>query len=162
MRYLTASLIFTATVSGCAAPEPYVMRSKLDHVSMQSYLQEGNTKVTGQAFLKTRGGDVKYGAGTTVSLYPAVEYASEVNNIPWYKSGNVTGRDSEWGKYIKNTTSDGNGSFEFNGVAQGNYYLETSVTWEVPGKYGSSTQGGIVRKLITVPKEGAVKVILTE
>jgi hypothetical protein len=152
--------ISCAVLVGCAAPEPYTMKSKLDHTSMQTYLQEGKAKVTGQAFLKTRGGDVKYGAGTTVSLYPDVEYATEYNNIPWFVN-TVKGRDLEWSKYIKNTTSDGNGNFEFNGIPQGKYYLETSVTWEVPGRYGSETQGGIIRNSITVPNEGVIKIILT-
>ena len=148
--------------AGCGTPAPYVMRNKLDHSTMQQYLQEGNTKVTGQAFLKTRGGDVKYGAGNTVKLYPAVAYIDEYSTIPWFQSSNIQGRDSGWYNYIKTTTSDGTGNFEFDRIPPGNYYIETSVTWQVPSSSGLSTQGGTVKKRIIVPKEGVVKVVLTE
>src|SRR5262245_56403408 len=40
-------------------------------------LREGKGSVTGQAFKKTVGGDVKYGAGNAVTLYPLTPYFRE-------------------------------------------------------------------------------------
>ncbi len=160
MRKLVLILAVTAFVSGCAAPEPYFIKSKVDHNALQGYLVSSNSKLVGQAFLKTRGGDVKFGAGSTVYLYPAVEYSNEINNIPWFKD--VKGRDPEWSKYVRSTMADGNGNFEFSDIGSGTYYVETRVTWEVPGQYGMSTQGGLVRKMVDISKNSVTKVILTQ
>ncbi len=57
--------------------------------------------------------------------------------------------------------ADGNGNFEFDDIGSGLYYVDTRVTWEIPGKYGSSTQGGLVRKVVNVSKNSVNKIILT-
>ena len=160
MRFLVSFLAFSAFVAGCAAPEPYIIKSKVNHDEMQSYLVSSNSKLVGQAFLRTRGGDVKFGAGSIVYLYPAVAYSKEINSIPWYEK--VQGRDPEWNKYVRSTVADGGGNFEFGDIGSGLYYVESRVTWEIPGKYGSSTQGGLVRRVINVSRNSITKVVLTE
>lgn len=158
--FLAFSLAILAT--GCATPPPYVVTNLLDHNAMKSYKAEGSAKVIGQAFLKTRGGDVKYGAGELVTIYPDVPYINEVNSIPWYSRNNAQGIDPEWASYVRETRSDGGGNFEFPGIPKGKYIIETRVTWEVATKYGPETQGGTLRSKVTVPESGQVKVIVTE
>ncbi len=96
MRFLVAFLSVIVLSAGCAAPEPYVIKSKVNHDALQNYLVSSNSKLVGQAFLKTRSGDVKFGAGSIVYLYPAVEYSNEINSIPWYEK--VQGHDVGWNK----------------------------------------------------------------
>lgn len=159
MRFLIAFLLVVVLGAGCAVPEPYVIKSKVNHDALQNYLVSSNSKLVGQAFLKTRGGDVKFGAGSIVYLYPAVEYSNEINSIPWYEK--VKGHDVGWNKYVRSTVADGHGNFEFDDIGSGLYYVESRVTWEIPGKYGPSTQGGLVRKVINVSKNSVNKIILT-
>jgi hypothetical protein len=45
-----------------------------------AFEQPGRGSIAGQAFLTTRGGDVKMGAGRTVTLDPATRYARA-----WYQ-----------------------------------------------------------------------------
>jgi hypothetical protein len=160
MRSFLILALSSVVISGCVTTEPYIIKSKLDPVEMSKFTAQSTTKITGQAFLKTRGGDVKFGAGADVFLYPSVSYSREINSAPQFSQ--IQGRDSEWGKYIKSTTADGHGNFEFNNISAGQYFIETNITWQVPGKYGSTTTGGLVRKTIDVPKDGTLKVILTE
>jgi hypothetical protein len=43
-----------------------------------SFENPGNASLRGQAFMKTRGGDVKLGAGSTVILIPTTPYTTEI------------------------------------------------------------------------------------
>lgn len=158
--FIAMSLVMMT--AGCATPPPYVIINSLDHNAMKIYATEGSTKVIGQAFLKTRGGDVKFGAGELVFLYPDVPYIHEINSLSQYRLSRAQGIDPKWGSYVRKTTSDGGGNFEFSSISKGNYIIETSVTWEVPTKYGMETQGGTLRTKVTVPESGQVKVIVTE
>jgi hypothetical protein len=45
---------------------------------------------------------------------------------------------------MRRTVSNGEGRFEFKNLAAGSYYLRTSVTWEIPSRYGTEPQGGLV------------------
>lgn len=103
----------------------------------------GRATLAGQAFLKTRGGDVKYGAGNQVILVPAVDCA-----VSWWGSagrlwvGRFTFPSSfAFQKSMRQTTSNGEGRFEFKNIPTGKYYLRTEVTWEVPSM---GIQGGLV------------------
>ena len=158
--FLAISLVLLT--AGCATPPPYVVKNNLDHNAMKIYAAEGSTKVIGQAFLKTRGGDIKFGAGELVTIYPDVPYINEINSLPWYRVKNAQGIDPKWASYVRKTTSDGGGNFEFSSIPKGSYIIETSVTWGVPTKYGMETQGGTLRTKVTVPESGQVKVIVTE
>jgi hypothetical protein len=118
------------------------------------YQAQGTSSVYGQAFLKTRGGDVKYGAGNEVLLLPATSYAKEFWDITM-----KTGRrlkpemDDDFRKYIKETTADGEGRFKFESLPTGDYYVVSYIEWEVPGAKGPQKTGGWVGAKVTV-KEG--------
>ena len=138
------------------------MQSKIQHDRMPAFGKEEKGRIQGQAFSKTRGGDVKYGAGVEVRLFPDIPYSRELidaRSNPWRP---VQGMDPAWHSYVKTTIADGTGNFEFNGVPAGNYFLETSITWEVPSQYGPRTTGGLIRKTVTVFKDQTVRFILTD
>jgi len=94
------------------------------------YKKRGTAVVSGQAFATTRGGDVKYAAGSTVILNPATWYTTEF----WWNV-NMTEDEDEPDpvavKYSKTAIADGEGRFSFAGVPAGSYYLLTQVSWLV-------------------------------
>lgn len=118
----------------------------------------GRNEVSGQAFLKTRGGDVKTCAGEKVTLSPVTTHSTQFFDIV------VMGRherfqelggtaDPRIFEYLKQTTADASGRFRLYDVPPGEYYLYTVVTWEAPTGTGLQRQGGWVGMRVTV-KDG--------
>lgn len=120
-------------------------------------INSGEGTVTGESFLIQRGGGVVLGAGRTVYLFPWTSYAK------WYwenrihkDNQNIEPLPYEVSEYfdtsglVGKTTSKSDGSFVFNNVPDGEYYLSVSIYWEVPNNL---TQGGTLFKRFEV-KEG--------
>ena len=79
----------------------------------QNLLQSGTATVKGQAFLKTRGGDVKVAAGNKVILNPVTSYSNE-----WYEKALIQGKnlveaEPRMWNYVMKTVADGSGRFMF-------------------------------------------------
>jgi hypothetical protein len=118
-------------------------------------------KITGQAFLKTVGGDVKYGAGNTVALHPVTSLTTE-----WYDKAIVQGIPLVTGNphtddYRKLTTGDGEGRFEFDNLPAGDYYVTCAINWGVPSELGIVPTGGIAYARVTVRNGETVKAVVT-
>ncbi len=121
--------------------------------------QHGDCTVTGQAFMKTRGGDVKVAAGSKVMLSPVTSYSTQfidiiVRRTNGYSVLEPETADSRVFNYLKTQIGDAEGRFKFTNVAEGEYYLYTTVLWEVPSSTGLKRQGGWLWQKITV-KNGA-------
>jgi hypothetical protein len=119
------------------------------------YRLDGNSTITGQAFLTTRGGDVKRGAGRSVTLDPATSYTRA-----WYdqigldrdRFGEMPS-DSLFRSIRRTTTADADGKFSFRNLPPGTYLVRTTVTWEVPtgsAYLPTEVQGGVVSVLAVV------------
>jgi hypothetical protein len=124
----------------------------------------GKAKITGQAFLKTRGGEVRVGAGNKVTLVPNDSWCRKVFELSLRGASIENLNAAALGFYTKNcpsTESDATGSFEFDNVSPGSYTLETEVTWEVPGTNGMEKTGGRVWKSVSVSEGGTLRVMLT-
>lgn len=139
---------------------------EFDRNAFADYTRKGSGKITGQAFLKTKGGDIKVGAGNTVRLLPATT---------WVESATLVAGD--FGSFLAALTpasrakvdsidreceADASGNFEFTDLPDGEYLLETNITWEIPGVYGSTTTGGRVTRYVAVRDGKPVRVMLTE
>lgn len=117
--------------------------------TQEGYTQGANT-VTGQAFLRQRGGGVVTCAGNRVIMYPNTMYfLAKRNGAPEIEISN------ESSTMEKSTQCDATGNFEFNNIQNGGWVIETTVGWDVPeinriGYYSSNRQGGLMRKEITV------------
>lgn len=124
-------------------PDPFAGLSPATDVEYAPYRVAGTAVITGQAFLTTRGGDVKRAAGRQVILDPATPYATRW----WQRVGIDTERfvltppDARYQNARRTTTADADGRFRFTGLAPGTYIVRTVVTWEAPG---SGLQGGVV------------------
>jgi hypothetical protein len=140
--------------------EKDIIKTRFNEKDFAPYFVKGTATVKGQAFLKTMGGDVKYAAGDEIRLFPAVDYTREI--VEYSKIGGADNIDETWLKYVRKDVAGGFGNFEFNNLPPGDYFLETAIFWEVPGRYGLIKSGGIIKKQIKVLNGETVTVILTE
>ena len=153
---LVAALLLT----GCVATVNRIPFPENEYAALS---KNGRSSVTGQAFLKTRAGDVKYAAGNEVWLNPATSYSDQ-----WYTESYLGGKrpnpqnaDTRLDKYLYTTQADGEGRFTFKNIPSGDYYCTTIITWQVAGQYGTTATGGAVTKKILVRNGSPVEVILT-
>jgi len=126
-----------------------------------AYKGAGTSIIQGQAFLRTRGGDVKYAAGRTISLNPVTSYSTE-----WFELGIMQGNilsapDPRITPFNRTTIADGMGNFEFRDLPAGEYYIATSIFWEVPDRWGMQRTGTNVGSKKSVGPGQIIKVILT-
>ncbi len=177
--FLLILSIILLTIFACTPPPE---RKKLVFKKYETAFNEadflpfsgaGTGKVIGQAFLKTRGGDIKYGAGNEVYLIPWTPYTAEIyfkniqnRGISPLERDHMEQPDQRYFKYRRTTIADGVGNFEFDNIPPGEYLLETSIYWEVPQLYGRHgymrTTGGAVDARISVKANETIKVILTK
>jgi hypothetical protein len=162
---IALSLVVAGLIlNGCAVspkPKPTVeMSTPFNEADFAPYAKKGSGAIIGQAFLKTVGGDVKYGAGSVVYLFPQTPYVMEffTHAAAGKKVDNI---DLRAGKYSKKTMGDGQGNFGFNNLPAGEYILITNIEWGVPTRYGIEQSGGDIVKSVTLKDGEKVKVMLT-
>jgi len=100
-----------------------VKRIPFPESEYKSLATTGSGTVKGKIFIKTAGGNVVYGKNTRLYLNPVTSYSTQ-----WFKESYLGGAkmskvDSRLFNYLKFTTSDSNGNFEFLNVPSGSYYL---------------------------------------
>ena len=164
-------LLLTLLCAGCQMPTGPVV-SIVPRVPWpeQEYARldkKGKNAVSGQAFMKTRGGDVKTCAGETVTLSPVTSYSAQFFNMEVLGKREAHQRlspdvDSRIHSYLKQTTADASGKFTFYDVPAGDYYLYTLVRWEAPTARGHSQQGGWLGQKVSVRDEERNDFILTK
>jgi hypothetical protein len=141
-----AAVAVSLIASSCQAP-PYQRTAPFDPGEYAPYERSGTASISGQAFMKTRGGDVKYGAGNDVYLNPRTTYSTE-----WYEHAvklqqRLSPPDERTEKYSKVVTADGEGRFTFAGLPAGTYYIACSISWLVDAY---TYTGGAVSAVVTV------------
>jgi len=161
-------LVITALIflSGCVPMQPKVSPIDRPEFPIDEYKnlpKEGTGIVEGQAFLKTRGGDVKTAAGNYIQLNPVTSYSDF-----WYENNYVKHLplkkvDSRINDYLIKKLGDASGRFKFKNVPPGDYYVGADITWEAATGYNGALQkqGGFVAKRITVKNGQTTEVIIT-
>lgn len=144
-----------------APPQPMEIAIATTGADYAPFSLAGTAGLTGQAFLTTRGGDVKLAAGRTVTLDPATPYARG-----WFaKYGGDLDRADELPPNVafqharRRTVADAQGKFHFENLAPGSYIVRTTVTWETGARY-SGLQGGVVAAVVDIPDGKTSEVIL--
>jgi len=167
MKFALLSLVTLLFVS-CNSTAPIVIkRVPFNPDEYEKFKKEGTAIVSGQGFMKTAGGDVKYAAGNKVALSPVTSYSDQWYNEFYlkvnHKRPNMTfdKTDPRYLEAILNTTADGEGRFTFKNVPAGDYYLGTEVFWQAPSEYGLITQGGGITKKVTIKEGESHNFILT-
>ncbi len=88
-----------------------------------SLATNGSATVTGSVYITTSTGNKVYGKNTRLYLNPVTSYSTQ-----WYQKSYLGGAkmskvDPRLFNYLKFTTSDSNGKFEFLNIPSGSYYL---------------------------------------
>jgi len=100
-----------------------VQRIPFPEAEYSSLARTGNGRVMGSIYLITPSGKKVYGKQTRLYLNPVTSYSTQ-----WYEKSYLGGAkmskvDSRLFNYLKFTTSDNSGKFEFLNVPSGSYYL---------------------------------------
>jgi hypothetical protein len=171
-RIFSLALIFSVGIvlilgSTSQPNRPVSPVSKISDIDFDRYNGVGKCSIKGQAFLKTRGGDVKYGAGEAVTLVPDLPLLNDIlriNSTPGQYSALPPDVERKWQQLTRKTQANGQGEFEFNGIPCESWFVESRVSWEVPiSRYSTSLQGGPVSTRVNIsPQNSPAKVILTQ
>jgi hypothetical protein len=151
-------ICFIAAISGCVSAPIQPIITPLDSASaaeLSRFLTAGTSTIQGQAFLRTRGGSVIYGAGSRVFLVPYIQYTNMR-----FRNGFDVSSDPVLSKYTRQTIADANGNFAFSDVPAGAYVAVSEVYWEAPRGRFMEKQGGTVQAIIQVAQGQTVKAIL--
>jgi len=119
--------------------------------------------------LKTAGGDVKFGAGNKVLLVPVTPYTTARTKLFLRavdsKLANLLTpeADPRLQKYIRSVIADASGTFEFQNIPSGDYYVLCPIFWSVPNFTLSTIDetGGVAFAKVTVSDGETVKVVVT-
>lgn len=173
-------VIATALVfAGCVAPQkppelPPVARMAFPEAEYQSIPDKrakGECELRGQAFLRTRGGDVKKGAGSLVFLNPVTGYSREWWTYGYTLRQPLSPADPRLENYVRETQADADGRFTFRDVPRGDYFVVSSVSWDVPRMsydpiwrtttHTMEQQGGLIAARVRLCDQQPTEVILT-
>lgn len=166
MKKALVAFAGVATLAGCAAPPTVVQLGPFDAAAAQRQLAPGTNAIRGSAFLRQLGGGVVTCAGAVVSLVPATTYAQRMYQAlygtdlgPAQHTGgafNVTPKSDEFGQLVKKTQCDAQGNFAFERVADGDFFVETTVSWVV----GGVTNGGPIMRRVAVSGGATTSVVV--
>lgn len=150
------------SIAGCSAQQVKpVQLGAFPIAEYEALPKSGTSTVTGQVFMRTRGGDVKFGAGSDVALIPATSYTEQLWSA-YQADRPIAAPDPRARQYSRHTQADGSGYFTFKGIPAGRYYVSSSVSWEAPTQFGLSKQGGFILTPVTVGDGDEARVMVTK
>lgn len=172
MRQFTLVLFLSLALAACqsagdgAAPRQTIA---FDPAAAAFINKKGTTVIQGHAFLRRKDGGTVDAAGEIVRLIPVTPYAQE-RFARLYQGKKLAGgifapqqdpADPEYAKLLRQTTSESNGTFSFENVSVGRYYIATQLQYQHSSKYFQD--GGAFYEEVTVTgkEEDAVKVVLS-
>lgn len=159
-----ALLIIVGFLGACVSQKPpaKLLAAPDDPKILNRVNQKGSSRIQGQAFMRQVGGGVVTAAGEKVGLFVATPYTEEA--FATVKSGQSIDQSTDtlnFKQYIKTTTADAAGNFEFDQIPPGDYVVVTKVAWQVPqGRYGMSDEGGVLDQKVTVAPGQTAKIIM--
>lgn len=137
---LAAILVVMMAVSGCvAARAPVVLTASFDAHAAAFINASGRAKVSGQAFIRQNSGKLLRAVGTDVFLIPRTAYADERIAAIYGDRNRVLGgvqmpdADPLYEQYMRKTIASSGGSFSFDRVADGDYYVVAMI--HLPSKF---------------------------
>jgi hypothetical protein len=127
------ALLAAVCLSSCVAAHRPSMPATAPFVESEyaPYRVAGTSGFEGEAFARTRAGNVVNAAGLPVRLHPATSIGRE-----WFEisadyctvAGQWDGRATE---FTREVVAGADGHFRFEGLPPGDYYIVSVVTWEV-------------------------------
>lgn len=158
--------ILVLLLGGCVVPpeRPVVyLTNAFDEAQASELLKPGTNVVRGSGFMRQQGGGVVTCAGNVVTLIPATRYAQE-RMAAIYGAGRVSSdrkitfspEVSAYRSLTLTTRCNAQGGFAFERVADGDFFVVTTVSWVVANR----AQGGAIYSPVTVRGGRAVEVTL--
>lgn len=176
MRKAAVLIAFCATLSGCITlgpnrfSSPTIVHTPFDVTETKKLLEPGNNSIRGSALVRQQGGGVVTCSGTEVTLFPATPYAVERIRLTfgsdhrafipadgYYLAYRFEPDPPEYSTMKRTVVCDAQGAFEFDALADGEYYVTTSIMW----KAGNMRQGGVIVQRFKVTGGEAKRVVLT-
>jgi hypothetical protein len=161
---IIASLAMSIGLTGCVAPTVNISAQfNADQAAIIN--QVGKNTITGSALIKRNDGVAVTCAGAQVTLIPVTAYATErmqylykntTKGVNRYVRGEFASEVPEYKKLMKYTQCNAQGFFTFKDIADGDYYLTTTVRWTV----GYNDQGGHLMLKVSVLGGQTVDVVL--
>ena len=155
-------------------PEPLVAVEATEVVTFKPAAlawatKAGRNSVGGDAFMRTRGGQVITCAGGPVRLLPVAEYTRTfvLDTFGSAEGGAVRleKADKRWAwvdanafRYFPETHCNSRGEFLFSDLPDGSYYVIARVSWET---LGGEPQGGEIARLVRLIGGQSLTVSLT-
>ena len=138
-----------------SAPLFVKMQTKFDYSEHEPYVQPGENRISGQAFLKQQGESVVTCAGSRVLLLPATSYFREMIGHM------VAGSEPEppetpypsLKRMIRRTQCDAQGNFLFPEIPDGAWFVLTQV---------NARHGGVLITEMTLSNRGTIQILLTD
>ena len=131
----------------------------------------GKNTISGSALMRTMVGDVKTCAGLLVELIPETPYARERMAISfgsgdsgYFPASNLTAPAPypEYNRTVRRSVCDAQGTFSFEGLPDGAYFVTASVVWNIPMRDVALVQGGDLMQRVTVGGGETHKIVLTK
>ena len=131
--------------------------------------KKGAVTIKGHAFLRRKDGVTVDAAGEIVRLIPATHYAEERFHR-LYQGKKFAGgvfaphqdpADPEYARLLRQTVAESNGTFTFENVSAGRYFIATQLQYQHSSKYFQD--GGAFYEEVTVTgkEEEPLKVVLS-
>lgn len=158
-----ATVMLLGCLGGCASMgKPLAMRQPFDAAAAARIHVEGKASISGQAFVRQSSGKLLRAVGTDIYLIPRTAYSDERmaavygegNTKKWGR--NLADADPAYEEYMRKTVASSGGSFRFDRVADGGYYVVAMIF--VPGEY-SGFEFPILER-VTVKGGRSVKVVM--
>ena len=154
------------------------MQATFDAAATKEQLHPGDNTIAGSAFLQMKDGGVTLGSGREVLLFPVNEFSSEWIKH-WFGGTSKGFRQSFWGspKFAnipqeffdlkKTIVANAKGEFSFKNLADGEYYVVTSITWTITTRQsnGYTTErdgGGHIFQKVAVSGGETQEIVLTQ
>lgn len=133
----------------------------------KAQLEPGEATIKGSAFLRKPSGNFATAGGEWVYLIPATPYAEERfrklfadgrYNSAVFGNG-VEAADPRYGELMRKLKAHKDGSFRFENVKPGRYFVSTTLTWLPKDEY--LPHGGAIFDEVTVKGDETADVILS-
>lgn len=162
MPKLILVLVAAALCAGCVNSQPQPRLAKFDPAEYTPYERDGTGSVVGQAFLVTKGGEVKLGAARDVILTPVTAASTEYHERWALQYETLQQADQSEADVMRRVTrrsmADGDGRFRFDGLPAGEYYVWCIINWYIT-EYQQS--GGVAHAKVKVEEGKTTEAIVT-
>ncbi len=160
---IVAAFIAVVVLSGCASMgRTSTLTQRFDPAAAAFINTEGHASISGQAFVRQTNGKLLRAVGTDIFLIPRTAY-SEERIAALYGDGNqlkwgvrMPGAEPMFERYMRKTVASSGGSFRFDRVADGRYYVVAMIF--LPGEYVAAEFPILQR--VTVEGGRSVRVVM--